>query len=96
MDILQAAVEALRSFTVVRKIILFGSRARGDHKPKSDFDIAIDCPEAGPKEWINMVQAVQAIPTLLSIQMIRYDSSSFELQARIQEEGVLLYERQKD
>ena len=34
----------------VEKVVLYGSRARGDHKPDSDYDIAVflrDLPERG-------------------------------------------------
>lgn len=45
-DICKSIVETLKRFAFVKKIVLFGSRARGDHQPKSDFDIAVDCPRA--------------------------------------------------
>lgn len=94
-DIQKAIVEALRTFSYVKRIILFGSRARGDYRPKSDFDIAVDCPNASTEEWVDLVESLDRIPTLLSIQLVRYNSSSSELQKRIQQEGVVLYE-QKD
>jgi uncharacterized protein len=41
--VLKAAVEAVRAHygDRVESIVLFGSRARGDHGPESDYDIAV-------------------------------------------------------
>jgi uncharacterized protein len=41
--VLQEAVEAVRAHygDRVESIVLFGSRARGDHGPESDYDIAV-------------------------------------------------------
>ncbi|MGL4943589.1 MAG: nucleotidyltransferase family protein [Thermoguttaceae bacterium] len=38
---LSEIVEQLASFSDVERAVLFGSRARGTHKPASDVDIAI-------------------------------------------------------
>ncbi len=37
-------IERLKNLPFVDEIWLFGSRARGDHKKKSDINIAIVCP----------------------------------------------------
>jgi predicted nucleotidyltransferase len=46
---LGAAIDRLRAFAPVDKVILFGSRARGDHREDSDWDICVlltdDIPE---------------------------------------------------
>lgn len=45
MDLDMAIVEQIQSlathFRDIEKIVLFGSRARGDNKPKSDVDLAV-------------------------------------------------------
>ena len=41
LDRLKVAVEKLREHYDVHAVILFGSRARGDHKPWSDYDLLI-------------------------------------------------------
>ncbi len=38
---LGAAIDRLRAFAPVEKVILFGSRARGDHREDSDWDICV-------------------------------------------------------
>lgn len=37
-------VERLARHPAVRRVILFGSRARGDHRERSDIDFAFDAP----------------------------------------------------
>lgn len=41
LDDLHAKVRWLRTFPVVKKIILFGSCARGEERPDSDVDLAV-------------------------------------------------------
>lgn len=36
-------LEKLKNLTFIQEIWLFGSRARGDHRHKSDIDLAILC-----------------------------------------------------
>lgn len=68
-------------------------RARGDHRPRSDFDIAVDYPDASIEEWVDLVESMTGLPTLLSIQLVRYNDASSELQERIQQEGIILYQK---
>ncbi len=37
----QQLIEILSSYPAVERIVLFGSRARGDHRPTSDIDLAL-------------------------------------------------------
>jgi predicted nucleotidyltransferase len=43
-------VEKIRRSRSVERIILFGSRARGDYDERSDIDLGIACPGASPGE----------------------------------------------
>jgi uncharacterized protein len=47
--VLEAAVSAVRAHYGDRleRIVLFGSRARGDHGPESDYDIAVFLKDMG-------------------------------------------------
>ncbi len=89
-------VDALKNLPFVKRIILFGSRARGDHGQKSDFDISIDCPQATPDDWLKIIQITEKIPTLLKIQVINFNTTSRELRSRILEEGKILYEEHQN
>lgn len=41
MDIIEAVKKALNDLNIANEVILFGSRARGDHKKDSDWDFLI-------------------------------------------------------
>lgn len=76
------------------RIILFGSRARGDSQERSDYDIAIDAPEIDEGKWARfVVYTKENLSTLLSVDIVRMDNASNELKTRIEKEGVLLYEK---
>ncbi len=77
----------------IEKIILFGSRARGDADPKSDIDVAIICPNITDRDWLDICDRVENIDTLLEINLIRFDSASKKLQNKILQEGITLYEQ---
>lgn len=84
--------QKLMPFPEVERIVLFGSRARGDAMPRSDIDLAISCPRADPKVWSDIVEAAEEAPTLLMIDLVRMDTAPPELLAEIAREGRVLYE----
>lgn len=74
----------------VDRVILFGSRARGDFRPKSDIDLAA----AGGDFVRFMLDVNEETSTLLSFDIINLDEKiQQELRDAINEEGVILYEK---
>lgn len=72
----------------MEKVILFGSRARGDCTSKSDIDLAIsgECPYAFEEDL------EERCPTLLKFDFVNLmRDPSKELLANIEREGVTLY-----
>ena len=80
----------LGEFPEVRRSVLFGSRARGDNLERSDVDIAIEAPGAGPECWTRIVEAVDEVPTLLRIDIVRWETASAALKREIERDGVEL------
>jgi uncharacterized protein len=89
----QLVADRLKSFAEVERMILFGSRARGDSAPRSDIDLAVACPNANAVRWSEIVEAVETAPTLLRVDLIRLESAPSELLSEIAREGKVLYER---
>lgn len=89
----QLIVERLKAFPEIERIVLFGSRARGDAGPRSDVDLAISCPDATALRWSEMMETAENAPTLLQIDLIRIETAPPELLRQISREGLTLYER---
>ncbi|MGK5082197.1 nucleotidyltransferase domain-containing protein [Bdellovibrionota bacterium FG-1] len=44
---------------------MFGSRARGDHHERSDFDLAVEAPDIGDEAWARFaLELREKAPTL--------------------------------
>ena len=73
----------------VQKVILFGSRARGDFKTKSDIDLAV---QGG--DFIRfMLNVNEETSTLLKFDIINLDEEiQGELRKAIKKEGIIVYE----
>jgi predicted nucleotidyltransferase len=83
----------LSRFPEVKRVILFGSRARGDGAPRADIDLAVECPDADTRRWFDIEEAAENTSTLLKIDLVRLDRAAAELVANIRREGRVLYER---
>jgi len=90
---LNSLICRLAELSYVDKIILFGSRARGDAQPRSDIDLAVSAPGATAQQWMQLLDLVQEAPTLLAIDLIRYEEAGEELKMKIRQEGKVLYDR---
>lgn len=74
----------------VNKVILFGSRARGDYWRASDIDLAV----SGGDITRFALDVEEQTSTLLFYDVVNLDEAvSPELLARIQKEGLVLYEK---
>lgn len=73
------------------RVVLFGSRARGDHRPLSDMDIAFYGTDTG---YLAFAEAMEQLPTLLEFDCVHItDHTSPELIHNIQKEGIPLMSR---
>ena len=77
----------------VKRVILFGSRARGDAHPRSDVDLAVEAPGASARDWLRLADMAEDADTLLSIDMVRLEEAPEALRKRILVEGRTLHER---
>lgn len=72
------------------KIVLFGSRARGDNREKSDIDIAVYGLDKNKR--VRFSESVDELPTLLKFDIIFIDDTTDPVLIKnIEKDGVILY-----
>lgn len=90
---IEVLVARLAERECVERVVLFGSRARGSAQPRADVDLAVVAPSADTYEWSEIEDEVEDAETLLMIDLVRYHEADGGLKARIDLEGVTLFER---
>ena len=84
------ALCALAEECGLEKVILFGSRARGDHRERSDIDLAV----SGGNFPAFALDVDEETDTLLKYDFVNLDAAvQPELLAEIQKDGRILYEK---
>ncbi|MGE4214309.1 MAG: nucleotidyltransferase domain-containing protein [Anaerotignaceae bacterium] len=76
------------------KIVLFGSRARGDHKQRSDIDLAVY--EMPQEKQPLFYWDIEEIPTLLKFDIVHITKDTDKvLIENIEKDGIVLYEKDR-
>lgn len=83
---------------IVEKVILFGSRARGDNQERADIDLAILCTSAREEDWQKLLDIADNLDTLLKLDLHRIVSldGTKPIEQSIAKEGIALYVKSED
>ena len=86
-------IRDIRTFAednAVKKVVLFGSRARGDNGTRSDVDIAVYGGDFDSFYW----DIKEKTHSLLTFDMVQMDTNvTEELKNEIKRDGVTIYEK---
>jgi predicted nucleotidyltransferase len=90
VDFLIREAQIIRS---IEKILLFGSRARGNAQERSDYDIAVFAPSMTHAVWAEWKDKLTSTaPTLLALDFVLVTPDLSEsLRENINKEGRVLY-----
>ena len=91
------SVQKLLQFSVEKlqpdSIVLFGSRARGNHRENSDFDIAFKKKNLTSSAWNDFLVTADDEPiTLYKVDLVHYENMDENYKSNINQEGLILYE----
>ncbi len=94
-----ALVERIVSAIDPQEVIMFGSRARGDHRKESDLDLAVILEDDSPETRKKVQEA--AAGRLMSVDLLLINRERFDkfrpwintVERQIDREGVRLYVR---
>jgi predicted nucleotidyltransferase len=89
-DLLKQIVDAIVRHAHPKKIVVYGSRARGDFSQASDVDIAVEC-EKGEEFIRNVID--DDVRTLLKLDIVNVDKIDQKLREEIRKEGTVVYEK---
>ena len=68
-EVMQEVAKLCRSFHA-KEVILYGSRAKGTAMERSDIDIAV----SGVDNFESLVEKVEELPTLFSVDLVNMDT----------------------
>lgn len=93
-DFLRAIISKARNKLDLERIVIFGSRARGDHTAQSDYDLCFYL--RSQRGWADFVIDVQDnAATLCGLDLVNFNEVDPELATEIARNGVCLYECEK-
>jgi predicted nucleotidyltransferase len=86
--------ETIRDYGWIKSVRLFGSRAREDHQPTSDYDLAFELASDKPGIdllWAGLCETLrERNPTLNTLDLVRMDEIGDDFRAKILSEGKVL------
>ena len=69
---------------LIERIVLFGSRATGQHTPRSDYDIGIDAGTPIPLHVMGYIQAdIEELPILQKVDVVDLSQASEALRREV-------------
>jgi uncharacterized protein len=79
------------NYPSVQQAWIFGSQARGDANERSDIDVAISGIPFRDPQWSELLEELDKIPTLRTIDCHNLEIAPQNLKKRIFQEGYILY-----
>lgn len=90
-QIIDEILEICHKHKSINKVILFGSRARGDNLPKSDIDLALYC-ENSISEFIEDIEMNTSTLLEFDFSDMKDIQDEFFIE-QVEKEGVTIYEK---
>jgi len=86
-----------RRFPEIDRVLIYGSRARGDFKSYSDIDLAVIAPTMTPRRFAELWSALEDLPILFRLDVVHWDRvKNTALKEEILRDGRVLYRRDEE
>lgn len=91
-ELLDNILSILSSHIEIHKVVIFGSRAKGNFKPSSDIDICIYGNSLSEKEFGLICDELLELNTILDFDILHFEKlSKSELIKNIERDGICIY-----
>jgi predicted nucleotidyltransferase len=93
--VLEYVRDAAQAQPAVRRVLLFGSRARGDQRERSDYDLAVSAPGMSRADWVRWkLELEERAPTLCGLDLVLLEQlEDASLSRAIERDGVVIHEK---
>ena len=90
--IMEDLCRVFRRFPEIERVLVYGSRGRGDFKPHSDIDLAIIAPTMTRQRFTKLWSALEDLPIVFRLDVVHWDSvGNPRLKEQILREGRVIY-----
>ena len=91
----QLIEDAISSFSIIEKVIIFGSRATGKFRASSDIDLAVFGKNLNRTLINRLASALDDLPLPYMFDVLNYDTiQNRNLKDKVNSQGRLFFERQ--
>ena len=95
-NILSMLAQAFQRYPAIERAALFGSRARGDYREQSDYDIAIYGELLASDKAALRSFCAEDLPTLHKVDLIfMSEQDGTPIAESIQREGIIFYDKDR-
>jgi len=92
-ELIKEAIKVIRKYLPNARIIVFGSRARGNFRKNSDLDLAIDWKKPIPSHLMEQIrEELDELPTLVSFDLVDLNAVSEEFKEHILNTGRIVFD----
>lgn len=96
-EIIKSIVEEIKQYDEIDSAVIFGSRARGNHKKTSDIDICIFAKQLSSKTLNLLRNDLDDLDIIYKIDLVHFTSLTKEpLKENIIKEGIEIYPNLKE
>ena len=96
-EVINLLMSVFISVDKIEKVVVFGSRAKGNYRPGSDIDLAIFAADFTPNDLVNLLLKIDDLTLLYHVDCINYAAiTNPALRRHIERVGEPLYVQQSD
>lgn len=89
--------DVFAQFPQIDRVLVYGSRATGRHRPQSDIDLAVLAPTMSDREFSRLWMALDDLPILFRLDVsLWHEVTNAALKQSMLDNGVPLYQADND
>ncbi len=87
-------IKVFKKYDKIYKVIIYGSRAKGNYQKGSDIDLVIVAPELSFEEYLRLYSEIEELDIPYQIDLTKYELLDDNIKAHIDRVGKEVYIRQ--